>query len=511
VRVSIPAGPTTEPAGSGPLPATEDDDLRGSVARSVRWIVLDKWGVRLCTLVVFTLLGRLLDPSEIGLVALATVFTALLGVFVDSGFSQALVQRKTVDRVTTSTAFWISMGQALALAAALVVAAPFLAEAYGQPQLTDVLRVLSLSLPLSALSGMPSALLERSFGFRTLAVRNVASAVVGSVAAIGLAVAGAGVWALVAQILLSSVVNVAVLWTASTWRPSFAFSLRAARQLWSFGSNVLGIELVNLGNAQADKLLVGTLVSPTALGYYFIGSRIVQILFDMLTAVLGRISLTTFAKMQDDHPRMVRTLTKLTFANAVIAFLAFGLCAALAPLLVPLVFGDKWQDSVSIMQLLAPASALTAITWFDKGVLLGAGKPRAALGIAVAQLFLGLGLLAAAAPFGVHAVAASRSLRVLLFWPVRLRTLKKHIGLRIWPYTRQFIAPALAAAACVGLVLGLQALDLTGENRLVTLVVLAPVGVAAYLAVMAVLAREATLEVLQGALGSRLPGRLRRA
>ena len=256
---------------------------------------------------------------------------------------------------------------------------------------------------------------------------------------------GAGVWALVAQTLSTSAIGVFVLWRVSSWRPSRRFSREAARDLLTFGVAVFGIEMIAVANAQADKLLVGLFLGHAELGYYFVGSRISLILIDMFVAVVGTLSLPTFSRMQDDLPRMVRALQQLTFVTAAIAFPVFALTAALAPELITLLFGPQWYPSVAIMQWLAPAAALTTISWFDKGLFLGAGHTRVAFRLSTGDTVLGLALLAVALPFGAVAVAASRSLRRVLFWPFRLRALRRWVGVEIWPYMKQFGKPAAAA------------------------------------------------------------------
>ncbi|MDO9439610.1 MAG: oligosaccharide flippase family protein, partial [Beijerinckiaceae bacterium] len=176
---------------------SENDGLRQQATRSVGWIILERWTSRLLTLVVIAVLTRLLSPEDFGLVAMATVVMALLQVFVDSGFATVLVQRKTLEPRDTSTAFWTQLAISVVLYIALFVSAPLLAYLFGEPRLAGVHQVIGLGLPISALSQVPSALLERSFGFRSLAVRQVLGALCGAAAAVPIAFAGGGVWALV--------------------------------------------------------------------------------------------------------------------------------------------------------------------------------------------------------------------------------------------------------------------------------------------------------------------------
>lgn len=490
---------------------TEDARTLGQKAvGAAAWIAVDKWATRISSLVVFALLGRLVAPSDFGLIALATVYLAFVSVFIDSGFSQALIQREDMREEHATAAFWISM--TIGTVAALIVAgaAPVIGALSGDDALVPVLQALSVTLPLTALSSVPAALLGRDFDYRSLAIRRLAATAAASTVAIGFAVAGAGVWALVAQSITFSAVGVMVLWRVSPWRPALRFSRRAARDLARFGTSVFGIELVQLANAHADKLLIGLFIGPTQLGYYFVGTRITLVILEMLTAVTGSLSLPTFSRLQDSPKRMRRVLQDLTFVNSAVAFPGFAISAALAPALIPLVFGEGWSESVIIMQLSAPAAAMASITWFDKGLFLGAGKPGAAFAVSVGQAILGVALLAVAVPYGIAAVAVSRSLRTVLFWPVRVALMRRAIELEIWPYTRQFIGPGVAAAVAAGAIVAIQQSNWAFQTDIVAVAVLAPFAVSLYLAVLWVLARAKVVRVMSFVLGPRQPAWLRR-
>jgi PST family polysaccharide transporter len=473
--------------------------------RSVGWVALDKWGARLTSLVVFAILGRLLAPADFGVVALATVFLAFLSVLVDIGFSQALVQRENLDDAHTHTAFWISLGLGVALGLALFLAATAAGALGSDSDLVPVLQVLSLALPLAALSSVPVALLTREFGFRALAIRRLVATAIGAVVAVWLAAAGAGVWALVAQNLSTSAIGLLVLWRVTPWRPSRRFSRQAARDLLNFGVAVFGIEMIAQANAHVDKLLVGLFLGHAELGYYFVGSRISLTMMDMFVAVIGSLSLPTFSRMQDDLPRMVRALQQLTFVSAAITFPVFALAAALAPEMIALLFGGQWDASVPIMQWLAPAAALTTISWFDKGLFLGAGHTKVAFRLSAADTVLGLALLAAALPFGAAAVAGSRSLRRALFWPFRLRALRRWIGVETWPYVKQFATPAAAAVMAAGVVWAWQHAAWAIESDIAAILTLGTAGTLLYLGTLTLLAGAEVRRTFSAVLGSRTP------
>ena len=431
-------------------------DLHREVSHAIKWVALEKWLSRGLSLGVFAVLTRFVPVEDFGLIAMATVVVSLITVFVDSGFSKSLIQRGTLGRDDASTAFWTSLGIAVVLAALMVLTAPLIASLFGDERLGPVLMALSAALPLAALSGVPAALLEREIQFRALAVRQLIGAVVGAMVAIPLAVLGFGVWALVAQTLATLLAAVIVLWTATGWRPGFRYSRAALREMTAFASSFLGIEVLNSVQMNIDKLLIGAFLGPVQLGYYFVGQRALNILTELISSILGRVSLTTFSRIQHDPARVERVLRKFVFASGAVAVPVFGICALLAPQIIPFLFGAGWVPAILVFQLLAPSAALNSITSLDKNVLLAARHNRAAVALGITQTVVGTVLLLVALPFGMLFAAASRSISAILMLPVRLWILQAKIGIRAWRYLGRVSVCVLALLPSAALVIVLQ-------------------------------------------------------
>lgn len=451
------ARPAEKPSGSVVEAAAVTDsgdvapgELRGRTVNSAIWVAADKWINRLASLVVFAVIGRLLDPADIGVAALAATFVALFQVLAEQGFSDALVQRKVLDREHPESAFWVSLGTSIALAAALAACAAPISDALGTPGLAPVLQVLCLTLPLSALSVTPAALLQRDFGFKRLTQRRVIANLLGGVVGVVVAVLGGGVWAIVAQSLTSAAIGVVVLWVVLPWRPRLRVSWRAVRDLRTVGLSVIGIQLFAFVNAQADKFVIGAFISPTALGYYYVGTRIITILSDVQTAVIQSVSLTALSKVQDDLPRFRRAFLSLTGVSAAIGVFTYATFAALAPVLVPLVFGTQWERSVLIAQVLCVMGALNSVLVFDRTALIAVGRSQLALLITAVQCVVGVAAVLVAVPWGIVAVAVAVTARQYLVWPLRLRALRRALGLSLPTYLWRWGGPAVAGLAVFG-------------------------------------------------------------
>ena len=427
---------------------TGDDGLRRKATQSIGWIVFERWTSRLLGLVVIAVLTRLLAPEDFGLVAMATVVTAILQVFVEAGFVTVLVQKRDLSPKDSSTAFWTSLGLSVVLYSALFFSAPLIAELFGESELTNVLRVMGLGLPISSLAQVPAALLERSFGFRSLAIRQVIGALCGTAVALPVAFTGGGVWALVAQTLVTSTASVVVLWSATRWRPKLEYSIASLKSMGSMGARVMGIGLLDALQQNIDKLIVGAFFSAQDLGYYYLAQRIGTILIELVTTVMSRVTLTTFSRVQDDLPRLNRIFLQMTFASSAIGVPIFGLVAVLAAQIVPFAFGPGWDETVPLMWILAGGWAFGAVMYFDRNAFLAIGKANVALWVAALQNIVGVALVFAFIPFGVFGVAFSRWSRIAT-WPVRIWALRRLIGLPVWKYLAQVFRCVLAMAPVV--------------------------------------------------------------
>lgn len=436
----------------------DSDGLRRHVTRSVGWIVVERWGSRLLQLVVVAVLTRVLDPASFGLVALATAVVAVLQVFVDSGLPKALIQLKELDKKDASTAFWTSLALSVAAYLVLFFTAPLLSSLMGHGELTLILRVMGLSLPIWAFSRTPAALLERTFDFRILSLRQLVAAVGGALVAIPLAFAGGGVWALVAQVLVTAVVACAVLWATSDWRPKFEYSGASLKKIWGVGLSIMGTAFLDAVQGNIDKLVIGLAFTSEILGYYYLAQRISLILTELVTSVISRVSLTTFSRVQDDLPRLRRIFGQMTLVAGIVGVPIFALTAVLAPQLIPVISGEGWEDAIPILWGLLAGSTLAAVMYFDRTALLARGKAQSAFWLAALQNAVGLVLVFALLPLGVVGVVISRWARVFV-WPVRLWVLKRAIGLEIRHYIAQILRPLVAIAP---IVIGVGLLQKTG-------------------------------------------------
>src|SRR5688500_2414099 len=244
--------------------------LRQRAAKGIFWSVIQKWGRAAISILTFVVLSRLLAPEAFGLVALATVFTVFIELFLDQGFGAAIVQRAELEPEHLDTAFWINILTGILLTVGLIAASGLVAATFDEPRLAPILKWLSFSFILSSLTSTQVSILQRKLAFTNLAARSLIATVVGGVVGISMAFAGFGVWSLVGQDLASGVAGVIVLWHASDWRPGFKVSMRHYKDLFSFGVSIVGNHALTVLLRRSDDLLTGFFLGPVLLVFYTI-------------------------------------------------------------------------------------------------------------------------------------------------------------------------------------------------------------------------------------------------
>jgi O-antigen/teichoic acid export membrane protein len=430
--------------------------LRKQATRGVAWSALERWGSQLLGLAVFAVLARKLDPAAFGLVALAGVMLEYVRVFVDQGFSEAVIQRANLEPEHLDTAFWTGLLTGAVLAAACALGAVPIARMLGDPALAPVLRWLSLGFVISGLSSTQAALLQRRLAFRELAARSFMAQLGSGSVAIYLALEGYGVWALVGHSLADAVFGVVTLWTVSGWRPGFNVRWRHFRELSGFGASIVGFKLLNLISQRSDMVMIGSLLGSVALGYYTVAWRIFHAMTKLLTSVMNRVAFPVFARLQQEPERLRSAFYEATQLTSLVTFPAFLGLAALAPDVLPWAFGAKWVESVPVMRVLAFVGILQSLTHFNGSLIKGAGKPVWRLGIASVQATVNVAAVWLGVQHGITGVAIAVTLAGFALYPLGFFAVRRLTAIEPLRYASQFVAPLLAAALCVAVALGVR-------------------------------------------------------
>lgn len=458
--------------------------LRQKAVTGLAWSAIDKWGQQAISFLVFLVLSRLMEPEAFGLVALATVFTSYVRVFVDQGMGQAIVQRAELDPEHLHTAFWFNVLMGTLLTVAGILLSGWVANLFDEPRLAPVLAWLSLTFLLFSLSSTQQAILERQLDFKRLSIRSLVAVISGGIVGVGAALLGFGVWSLVFQILINRLVGTLMLWGVSDWRPKFRFSIAHIKDLFGFSLNVLALRVVFLLSGRLDNLLIGYFLGATALGYYFVAQRLLQAIDNLITGVTSVVTFSSFSRLQWQPARLRQALNRATQYTSLIAFPLFLGIAMLAPELVSVLFGDKWLPAVPVMQILALGGLVNSLHNFNFTLLSALGKPFWALVLIILSTpVIVIGFILAV-PWGIAAIAAVIVGVKILFAPPTLLLVDRLIQLDFRIYFKQFVPPLAASLAMSAVLLGLRRITDNALAADATLVVFGLVGALVYVFVL---------------------------
>lgn len=418
-----------------------------SVTASLLWKMLERFSVQGVSFIVSLILARLLSPSEYGSVSLILVFTNLATVFVQGGFNMALIQKPNVTETDKSTVFFISLGVAALLYVILFFAAPAIASFYEIPELEPATRALSLILFPGALNSVQTALASKAFMFRAIFTSSLIA--VGSSAIVGIALAwwGAGMWALVAQQLTNQVLVCLVMWFAIRWVPSPKFSLNSAKRLFSFGSRVLGGNLLNTFFQEARSLIIGGLYSVADLAFFARGRQFPQTIMSAVNGSLQSVMFPAFSKMQGDRGHVLSSLRRSVQVSNYIIHPAMIALAIVAEPLVVVLLTDKWLEAAQFVQIFALAYVFQPIQILSAEAMRGIGDSKTTLHLEVLRKIFEIAILLASIPFGVFWIAFGTIPVGFLSMSCALKKGRDILGYSIRDQIVDFAIPILISAA----------------------------------------------------------------
>lgn len=356
---------------------TEQANLKGAVARTLKWNIIDKVASQLLYAVTGVVLANMLTQEEFGLVGAILVFQAFAQLFVDSGFASALLQRKAPTRLDYSTVLWFNLGMAAVLYVVLFFASPLIARIFQDDmRIVPMGRVLFIAFIVNGAAIVQTNILMKRMDVRMLAVSNSAGLFAGSVVAVALALGGYGAWAIVWQTLTLGVVRTAILWATSSWRPLMRFSWSVLRSFFRVGSGVMITSFLTTTFQNIYSLLIGNRTSLVALGYYTQAEKWSKMGVMSLSQVLTSTFLPLLAEVQDNPSRYRRICGKTHRFTLYLTVPALLLLAFMAPAIFHTLFGQKWDISIPLFRILCVRGIFTVLSLLYSNYILSLGHAR---------------------------------------------------------------------------------------------------------------------------------------
>lgn len=400
-------------------------ELKEQTITSLKWQSIGRFSTVGLSFVFGIILARLLSPSDFGVLGVYAIFFAIAGTFIDSGFSNALIQRKTVTEEDRSTVFWFNTALGVFFYLIFFFTSPLLADFFEIPILEDIIKVTAINILIGALTAVQGTLYRKYLDFRTTAIVNVVSTVVSGIVGITLAYIGFGVWSLVYQGLTSSIVNSALLWYFSKWRPHFLFSKKSFNEMFAYGSKLLGASLISQIYFNAHTFVIGKFYTTRDLGLYNKGTGNAKILSTNITAILSTITFPILSQIQDDDERLIHAYRIYIKVTSLVIFFLMFVYAALARPITLFLYGSKWEGAVVFMQIICFGLMFDHINNINCNIFNVKGRSDIVLKSEIVKRIVSMSLLIAAIPFGVIAICISSAIYALMAVMINISFTKK--------------------------------------------------------------------------------------
>ncbi|MGE0165795.1 MAG: lipopolysaccharide biosynthesis protein [Dongiaceae bacterium] len=467
------------------MPETQARSTQAS--RGAMWSAADLWTEQLSQLLTFILIGNILGPHVVGVMTMALVATLFLAAFLENGFSDALIQRVSLDQSHFDSTFWLMLVFGTLEGLALWAATPQVARLFSEPQLNDILPLMALSLPCIAVTACYTAMLRRQLQFRQLATRSIISQGTAFVTALAMATLGYGIYSLVVFFLVSRLLSAILIIVVSGLRPGVRITRSALGDIVRFGKHRVAHQVVSYVSLQFDRLMIGIFLGPVVLGLYTVAQRLATALNNAISGVFHRVAFPVLSSRQEDRGAFEWAMREfLTVANLV-ALPAFIGLAVTSSALIGTMFTSSWLPAAALLQILCLAALAGPTNYILTAATNALGRADLVLKLSLAVMAVRVAVILAAAQFSVEAVAVANAGAMLLSVPMFLVAANRLFGGKWTWLFRDVWLPALATLLMAAATLMAGSL-LPSPSSIVALACQVLVGIAAYVIFIRLLA-----------------------
>lgn len=388
--------------------------LRQKTVSGVLWSSVERFSVQGVQFLIMIIMARILLPSDYGMIGMLAIFIAISQSLIDSGFSNALIRKTDRSDVDYSTVFYFNIGIGLLLYLILFLASPYIARFYDTPELTNLTKVVALSLFINSLTVVQRAILTIRIDFKTQAKASLGAAVISGVVGIIMAYRGYGVWSLAVQTVLNGLINAVLLWVMSGWMPLKVFSYQSFKNLFSFGSKLLLSGLLDVTYKNIYTIVIGKKFASADLGYYTRADQFAQFPSSNLTGIMQRVTFPVLSGIQDEEVRLATAYRKFLRLSVYVVFpLMIGLSTLAYPL-INYLLTEKWNFAALLLQILCLSYMWYPVHAINLNLLQVKGRSDLFLKLEIIKKIIGVCVLCVTIPMGLVAMCCGSIFTSLL-------------------------------------------------------------------------------------------------
>lgn len=428
----------------------DNQNLKEKTAQGLFWAFLSSGGIQLLNLIIGIFLARLLSPGEYGIVGVLAIFTLLANNLQESGFGVALVNIKDIKHNDYNSVFWFNVGMSVLLYLILFLSAPMISAFFHQPCLTSLSRFVFLAFVIASLGISPNAMLVRDLKMKEKAITSLSALVISGTVAVIMAMNGFSYWSLATQQIVYNVVIVIGRYYYTRWCPTFKVDFAPVKQMFSFSYKVLITAVLTTINNNVLTVIFGRLFPAQAVGNYTQANKWNTMANQLVSNTVAQVAQPVMTRITDDDERQRRVFGKMLRFTAFLAFPAmFGL-AIVASQVILLAIGDKWVNSIPLLQVLCISGAFIPLYTVYQNLFLSQGKSDTYMWLTIAQIAIMLIAVLACHRLGIMAMViafACINILWLLAWQVFASRL---IGYRFITMLRDLMPFMLIALVVMG-------------------------------------------------------------
>ena len=426
------------------------ESLKDKTVKGLGWSALDnaaRYGMQFAVGIV---LARLLSPDDYGLLGLVGIVTVICTALVNGGFTTALIRKKDATDDDYNTVFICNLAMSVLLYGVTFLCAPLIAGFFEREELTVLVRVASIGLIIGALGMVQQTRLTKRIDFKTQTKITIAATALSGIVGIGMALTGFGVWALVAQQLISQIISTVLLYIYNRWVPRLCFCKESFHDLFGFGWKMMVSVLLDAVWKELTQVVVGKFYSPATLGQYTRAKHYAKLFSSNLTTVVERVTYPVLSSIQDDKQRMVSAYRRIIRTSMFITSVALFSLASVSEPLIHCMIGPKWHEAATYLPFLCISFSLYPLHAINLNMLKVQGRSDLFLGLEVIKKIISLAPLFVGAFVGILPM-----LWVNIFVGIIAYFLNSHysgrlLGYSSWMQLRD-IAPSYALAISIAL------------------------------------------------------------
>ena len=432
----------------------EKKSIAKNIVDNFIWRFLERAGAQIVQFVVSIILARILNPSEYGTVALVVVIANVLQVFVDSGFGNALIQKKKVDNLDYSSVFIANVILCISLYILTFIFAPFVSDFFNNPQLTSVMRVLCLTIVISGFKNVQQAYISRNMMFKKFFFATIIGTVASAILGVWCAYKGLGIWALVVQRLTNLTIDTVLLWIIVDWKPELKFSFERIKELFGFGYKLLLSSFIDTIYNNIRQIIIGKIYSEDDLAYYNQGNQYPAVLAITINTSIDGVLFPVLSKAQDNKEVLKNMLRRsIQISTFFLAPVMLGL-AGISDNLICILLTEKWIRASFFLKIFCVSYLLYPINTANLGAINAQGRSDIFLKLEIIKKTIGFGIIMVSLRYGVVAIALGELVTSLLCQIINALPNRKLLKYSYWEQMRD-ILPNIINAVIMFLIISM--------------------------------------------------------